>query len=203
MLGVVDSLNPMAVQPEIKIPSTLKVTDGQFLELVKANPDLRMERTASGELQVMPPTGSEGGNYNAEIGADVVIWNRRTRLGKVFDSSTGFKLPNGATRAPDAAWVTQERWEALTPEQRQGFAPLCPDFVLELASATDDIADLRAKMREYIENGCRLGWLIDPRTETVEIYRPRRSPEVLRSPEMLSGEDVLPEFVLSFQTLFA
>jgi Uma2 family endonuclease len=192
----------MIVSLPIKVPSSLKVTDEQFLQLAKANPDLRLERTAEGALIVMPPTGSEGGSYNAELSADFVMWNRQTRLGKVFDSSTGFKLPNGATRAPDTAWVAQPRWEALHPEQRKGFAPLCPDFVLELASETDDIEDLRAKMQEYLDNGSRLGWLIDPKTQQVEIYRPAQPAEVLLSPEKLSGEDVLPGFVLNLHTIF-
>ncbi len=191
----------MVASPPIKVPARLQVTDEQFLQLTKANPDLRMERTAEGELIVMPPTGSEGGSYNAELSADLVMWNRQARLGKVFDSSTGFTLPNGATRTPDAAWVAQSRWNALTPEQRKGFAPLCPDFVLELASETDNIADLRAKMQEYLDNGCRLGWLIDPKTQQVEIYRPTQPVEVLQSPERLSGENVLPGFELNFQTL--
>jgi Uma2 family endonuclease len=162
----------VVVAPSLYIPSGMSVTDEQFLQLAKANPDLRMERTAEGTLVVMLPTGSEGGSYNAELSAEFVMWNRRARLGKVFDSSTGFKLPNGATRSPDTAWVAQARWDALTLEQRQGFAPLCPDFVLELASATDDRADLRAKMQEYRDNGSRLGWLIDPKTRQVDIYRP-------------------------------
>ncbi len=193
----------MAVLPLVKIPAHLYVTDKQFLQLIKANPDLRLERTAEGELCVMPPTGSEGGSYNAEVSADVVVWNRATHLGKVFDSSTGFRLPNGAIRAPDTAWVAQPRWEVLTPAQRQGFAPLCPDFVLELASATDTIEELRAKMQEYLDNGCRLGWLIDPQTQQVEIYRPAQPVEVLHAPAMLVGEEVLPGFVLDLQRIFS
>jgi Uma2 family endonuclease len=120
----------------------------------------------------------------------------------VFDSSTGFRLPNGAIRAPDTAWVAQARWQALTSEQRQGFAPLCPDFILELASATDDMDDLRAKMQEYLENGCRLGWLIDRQTQQVEIYRPDQPVEILQAPATLSGEDVLPGFVLNLHSIF-
>jgi Uma2 family endonuclease len=192
----------MVVSPLIKIPEHLQVTDEQFLQLAMANPELRLERTAEGELVVMPPTGSEGGSFNAELSADIVLWNRQTRLGKVFDSSTGFKLPNGAIRAPDTAWVAQQRWEMLTPEQRKGFAPLCPDFVLELASETDDIDDLRAKMQEYFDNGCRLGWLIDPTTQRVEIYRPGQSVEVLQAPAMLSGDEVLPGFALDLRRVF-
>ncbi len=186
----------------VQIPNTLRVTDDQFLELVRANPDLRMERTAEGELIIMSPTGSEGGNYNAELTTDFGIWNRQAKLGKIFDSSTGFKLPNGATRAPDTAWVKQARWDALTPEQQKGFAPLCPDFVLELASETDDIEILQAKMQEYLENGCFLGWLIDPETRQVEIYRPDQEVEVLQNPESLSGEDILPGFTLNLETIF-
>ena len=190
------------VNVSVKIPQTLQVTNEQFMELVKANPDLRMERTAQGELIAMPPTGSEGGSYNAELTTDFVIWNRRTELGKVFDSSTGFKLPNGATRAPDTAWVRQERWDTLTPEQRKGFAPICPNFVLELVSETDDIEVLQAKMQEYLDNGCSLGWLIDPKTRRVEVYRPNRAVEVLQNPKALSGEDILPGFELNLGTIF-
>lgn len=191
----------MAISPSIKIPTSMKVTDDQFRQLVRANPDLRMERTAKGALIVMPPTGSEGGNYNAELNADVVIWNRQTRRGKVFDSSTGFHLPNDAIRSPDVAWVAQQHWDTLTPEQRKGFAPLCPDFVVELASETDNLDDLRAKMREYLDNGCRLGWLLDPQTQQAEIYRPDRPVEVLQLPATLTGEDVLPGFVLNLEAI--
>ena len=190
------------VNVSVKIPQTLQVTNEQFMELVKANPDLRMERTAQGELIAMPPTGSEGGSYNAELTTDFVIWNRRTELGKVFDSSTGFKLPNGATRAPDTAWVRQERWDTLTPEQRKGFAPICPNFVLELVSETDDIEVLQAKMQEYLDNGCFLGWLIEPKTRRVEVYRPNQAVEVLQNPKALSGEDILPGFELNLGTIF-
>jgi Uma2 family endonuclease len=123
-------------------------------------------------------------------------------LGRVFDSSTGFKLSNGATRAPDTAWVTNERWNALTPEQRKKFAPICPDFVLELASESDDLDTLRQKMLEYIDNGCRLSWLVIPKTQQVEVYRGDGSIEVLQSPATLSGEAVLPGFVLNLVAIF-
>ncbi|KAI9132003.1 Uma2 family endonuclease [Acaryochloris sp. CCMEE 5410] len=191
------------VNVPVKIPQTLYVTDEQFLELVRANPDLRMERTAQGEVIIMSPTGSEGGNRNAEFTIDLGIWNRRKKLGMVFDSSTGFKLPNGNTRAPDTAWVKQERWDALTPEQRMGFAPICPDFVLELASETDDIEVLQAKMQEYLDNGCSLGWLINPKTLRVEIYRPNRMVEVLHNPKTLSGGETLPDFELKLNIIFS
>jgi len=193
----------MVTSVPIHIPKTLRVTDDQFLEIVKANPELRLERTAIGELIAMPPTGSESGNYNSELTVDVGVWNRQHSTGKVFDSSTGFRLPNGAIRSPDVAWVAQSRWDALTPEQRKGFAPLVPDFVMELVSETDDLATLKAKMQEYRENGCRLGWLINPRTRTVEIYRPQGAPEVVPFTTSLSGDDILPGFQLHLQTLFA
>lgn len=193
----------MVTSPAIKIPDHLKVSEEQFWQLVWANPELRMERTAEGELIVMPPTGSEGGSFNLELSTDLAIWNRQTLLGIAFDSSTGFRLPNGAIRSPDSSWVTKSRWDALTPEQRQGFAPICPDFVLELVSVSDDIEELRTKMQEYINNGCRLGWLIDPRTRQVEIYRHNQPVEVLQAPDYISGEDVLPGFILNLQLIFA
>lgn len=185
----------MVSSPPIYLPQSFTITDDQFWELSRTNPELRLERTSNGELIVMPPTGSEGGSHNAEVTTDIVIWNRKTQLGKVFDSSTGFKLPNGATRAPDTAWIANERWNKLTPAQRKRFAPICPDFVLELVSESDDVETLRRKMQEYIENGCRLGWLIIPTAQQAEIYRGDRPTEVLQSPTSLSGEDVLPGFV--------
>jgi Uma2 family endonuclease len=192
----------MVIAPAVNLPRHLKVTDQQFLEFTQANPELRLERTAQGELIVMPPTGSEGGSYNAELTYDLVGWNRQTRLGKVFDSSTGFRLPNGAIRAPDGAWIEQARSDALTPEQRTGFAPICPDFVIELASETDDREDLRKKMQEYIDNGCCLGWLILPKNQQVEIYRPKQPVESVPFSIPLSGEDVLPGFVLNLKHIF-
>lgn len=150
----------------------------------------------------MPPTGSEGGHYNAELTIDMGLWNRRTQLGKIFDSSTGFQLANGAIRAPDTAWITNERWNSLTPDQRQRFAPICPDLVLELASQSDDLETLRHKMQEYMENVCRLGWLIISRIQQVEIYRGNGVVEGLQSPRSLSGENVLPGLVLDLVAIF-
>lgn len=196
------SYSAMVSSLPIRIPKALRVSDKQFLDFVAANPDLRLERTATGELIIMPPTGSESGNYNFELTTDLGIWNRQARLGKAFDSSTGFRLPNGATRSPDSAWITHERWNKLTPQQRKGFAPICPDFVLELASETDSAETLRLKMQEYIDNGCRLGWLIIPKTKQAEIYRPGQMPESQQSPEILSGETVLPGFILNLKMIF-
>ena len=186
----------------IHLPRTLRCTQEQFVELVKANPELRWELTAQGEVIVMPPTGSETGNYNSELIANFVIWNRQSQLGKVFDSSTGFRLPNGAIRSPDVAWIAQERWAQLSPEQRRTFAPICPDFVVELVPPTDDVNALEAKMQEYIENGCRLGWLVNPQKLQVTVYRPQMAPEIISFDVPLTGEDVLPGFTLDLRQIF-
>jgi Uma2 family endonuclease len=167
------------------------LTREKFHELCLANPDHRMERTAQGELIIMMPTGGETGNYNFELGIDLGNWNRQTKAGKAFDSSTGFALPKGSDRSPDVSWISLEKWNALTPEQRKGFLPVCPDFVIELLSPTDRWQSGMEKMAEYMDNGCRLGWLIEPKTKRVAIYRPNQEPEILYAPPTLSGEDVL------------
>jgi Uma2 family endonuclease len=187
----------------LNIPSTLKLTDEQFYYLCLANRDLRLELTAQGDLIVMPPTGGGAGKRNSALNIELGLWNRASKLGFVFDSSTGFKLPNGATRSPDASWVSKERWESLTPQQQEQFPPLCPDFVVELRSPSDAISQLRDKMQEYLTNGCRLGWLIDPQTQQVEIYRPNQAVEILQSPTTLSGEDVLPGFALDLTQIIS
>jgi len=186
----------------LQIPKSLKFTDDKFVEIVAANKDLRLELSSQGELSIMSPTGGETGDRNLELGGQVWFWNRQNGLGKAFDSSTGFKLPNGATRSPDVSWIKIERWNALTSEQRKKFLPLCPDFVIELVSESDDLADTQAKMREYIANGLQLGWLINPKSQQVEIYRPNQEIEVLESPTSLFGEDVLPGFILDLQPIF-
>ncbi len=189
----------------VNIPNTLtlQVSHEQFVDLALANRDLQLERTATGELIIMPPTGSDTGKRNLDIAGQVWLWNRQTKLGEAFDSSTGFRLPNGANRSPDAAWVGKQRWDALTLEQQETFAPICPDFVLELRSKTDSLEKLQAKMREYIENGAGLGWLIDRKNQQVEIYRPGRNVEVLDHPVSLSGEDILPGFVLDLTEVWS
>lgn len=182
----------------------LRVTPEQFAALAAANRELRLERSATGELLVNPPTGSETGYRNSKINYFLVRWiEEEGGNGRAFDSSTGFELPNGSNRSPDAAWVSQNSWDALTPEQCQGFAPLCPDFVVELRSQSDTIPVLRSKMTEYIENGARLGWLIDPQNQRVEIYRPGQGVEVLENPDTLSGERVLPGFTLNLSRVWA
>jgi Uma2 family endonuclease len=182
-------------------PIVIALTDEQFEELCRNNRDLRFEQTATGELIIMPPTGWETGNRNIEIAYQVQAWSRATKMGKAFDSSTGFILPNGAKRSPDAAWVSQDRLDALNPNPDK-FLPLAPDFAIELRSATDNLQTLRQKMEEYIAVGVRLGWLINPQDKQVEIYRPDQGVEVLQSPSQVSGEDVLPGFSLSLTDLW-
>ena len=186
-------------------PSTLKLkidlTNEQFFQMCQKNSNYRFERTASGEILIMPPTGSDTGNRNFDMVVELGIWNKQTKLGKGFDSSTGFTLPNSAERSPDASWVKIERWNALTPEQQEKFAPICPDFVVELHSRTDSLKELQEKMQEYIENGTQLGWLIDRKNKRVEIYRPGKDVEILDNPASLLGENVLPGFVLDLQEI--
>lgn len=185
-----------ALAVNIPLTLTLTVTHEQFVELAIANRELQLERTEAGELIVNPPTGGETGRINSDLSGQLWLWNRQTKRGKAFSSSTGFHLPNGADRSPDASWVRQERWDALTPKEKESFIPLCPDFVVELRSKTDNMEPLRAKMKEYMNNGARLGWLIDRKNRKVEIYRQNQDVEVLENPVTLSGEDVLPGFVL-------
>ena len=180
----------------------IQLTDEQFFELCQHHSYYQFERTASGELIIMTPTGSETGNRNFEIAVQLGIWNKKYNLGFAFDSSTGFKLPNGAERSPDASWVRKERWNALTLEQQQKFAPLCPDFVIELLSPTDSLPKTREKMVEYIENNARLGWLINRKNKQVEIYRSGKDVEIRPTPVTLSGEDVLPYFVLELKEIW-
>lgn len=187
----------------LNFDAIMKLGPDQFQVLCAANPEVKLELNASGELVIMSPTGGETGAWNAELNADLVIWNRQTQLGKIFDSSTGFSLPNGAQRSPDAAWIPLEKWNALVPEQKQGFLPLCPDFVMELLSPSDSWIQGMEKMREYLENGCRLGWLIDPRGKRVAIYRTGKSVEIIESPPSLSGEDVLEGLVIDIEALWA
>ncbi|MBE9165548.1 MULTISPECIES: Uma2 family endonuclease [Microcoleaceae] len=187
----------IAIQsPATSIELSINLTDEQFFQLCQNNRDYQFERTASGELIIMPPTGSETSKRNIDLSYQLQAWSRQNNLGVAFDSSGGFKLPNGADRSPDASWVKKERWDALTPEQKDSFAPLCPDFVVELRSKTDSLKKLQEKMQEYIDNGARLGWLIDRQNRRVEIYRPGQSVEILQNPATVSGEDVLPGFVL-------
>jgi Uma2 family endonuclease len=191
MTAVIVNLNPI-----------IELTDEQFYQLCRANSDVQFERNAKGELIIMPPTGGGTGKRNIELAADLVIWNRQTRLGVCFDSSTCFRLPQGGDRSPDVSWILQSRWDSLTPDEQEKFPPICPDFVLELMSPSDNLKIAQEKMQEYLNNGIRLGWLINRRTQTVEIYRQGQAVEVLQSPTTLSGEDVLPGFALNLQLIW-
>ncbi|MDJ0900919.1 MAG: Uma2 family endonuclease [Xenococcus sp. MO_188.B8] len=190
----------------IAIPKGFRVTPEQFDQLAYAEQLARMELTKNGELIVMSPTGGEAGEKNFNLYIDLGIWNRQTKLGKAFDSSTIFVLPNGARRSPDVSWIRLERWNALTLKEKQGFPPIAPDFVIELVSPSDiknqRYEELQEKMQEYLDNGVRLGWLIEPSAKTVEIYRVGQQLEILNNPQTLSGEDVLPGFVLDLSEIF-
>lgn len=197
------SLAPPQTLPARDNDAPLPVTAAQMKRLSLAYPDLRMELTAEGELVIMPPTFGESGRRNFKITTQLGVWAEADGTGEGFDSNTGFVLPNGATRAPDAAWVQKSRWTALPPHVReQEFVPLAPDFVLELRSNTDRLSTLQAKMREYAANGVRLGWLINPRDSTAEVYRMGQDAERLAHPLSLSGEDVLPGFVLDLSPIW-
>ncbi|MBW4505593.1 MAG: Uma2 family endonuclease [Scytonematopsis contorta HA4267-MV1] len=186
----------------LKLDPIIKLTEDQFYQLCQENPDMKLERNHKGELVIMPPTGGGTGKRNFEIATDFGIWNRQSQLGICFDSSTCFKLPNGGDRSPDVAWVKKERWDALTPEKQEKFPPIAPDFVLELMSPSDILKDVQNKMQEYMDAGVKLGWLLDRKTHRVEIYRQGRGVEVLENPTQLSGEDVLPGFILNLQVVW-
>ncbi|MEB3310106.1 MAG: Uma2 family endonuclease [Snowella sp.] len=185
----------------IKLDS-LTLSDEQFYQLCQNNRDLRFERNCRGDLVIMPPTGGETGERNSEINYQLRHWNKHSQQGKVFDSSTGFKLSNGSDKSPDAAWIPLEKWNGLTPEERQGFVPLCPDFVIELRSKSDNLKVLQEKMQEYLENGTQLGWLINRQDRQVEIYRQGQAVEVLNHPMSLLGENILPNFILDLGTIW-
>ncbi|NEP53332.1 MAG: Uma2 family endonuclease, partial [Moorea sp. SIO3C2] len=195
---------PVETNPIVlRMPPALDMDDDQFFEFCQVNGDLRIERTLEREIIVMPPTGGETSDRNSDINFQLRLWNRQTKLGKVFESSCGFKLPNGADRSPDASWLKLERWESLSKEQRKKFIPLCPDFVIELRSPSDRVKDLKDKMEEYMENGARLGWLIEPNSRRVYIYRPGADVEQLENPATVKGDDsVLPGFVMVMEEIW-
>jgi len=180
----------------------LDLSDDTFLALCALNPDLRLELTAEGEIVIMPPTGGETGNRCIAIAATVYLWSRADGTGHAFGSSTGFRLPTGAIRSPDASWVRRDRLEAVPREARAKFLPLCPDFVIELRSPSDRLAYVQAKMDEYMANGARLGWLVDPVERTVHVYRPDSPPALLVAPERLSGEPELPGLSLELAEIW-
>jgi Uma2 family endonuclease len=180
----------------------LRVSRELFERIANENPDARLERAADGTLLLMPPTGADGSRRNLELALALGLWNKSTNLGVAFDSSGGFELPDGSVRAADAAWVRLGRWQRRSHDERNTFPPLCPDFVVELRSPTDRMVHLRQKLIGYIANGASLGWLIDPHEKCVEIYRPNREVEVLLSPETVSGDPVLPGFILRLAPIF-
>lgn len=187
----------------LRMPPDLQMTDEQFFEFCQVNRDLRIERDKFGEISIMPPTGSETGNRNFNIALQLGIWSEQNGTGICFDSSTGFKLSTLADRSPDASWMKLERWNTLTGEQQQKFAPICPDFVVELRSSSDNLQPLKDKMEEYIkEPGIQLGWLIDRKHRKVYIYRPGMPEECLDNPATVSGESVLPGFVLNMSKVW-
>ena len=186
----------------LKTHPVVELTDDRLLELSSLNKDLRLERTAGGDLEIMPPTGGETSNRNVKITARLDAWAERDGAGVAFDSSGGFVLPNGAVRSPDASWVRRERLTGLTVEQKRTFLPLRPDFVIELRSPSDSLTMVKAKMHEYVENGARLGWLLDPEERKVYVYRPDASVELLEGPTELSGDPVLLGFVLDLRPIW-
>ena len=186
----------------IKLDPVVKLTDDQFFEFCQINSEQRFERSASGELIVLSPTGSESGNRNASLIVQVGVWAEQDGTGLIFDSSTGFTLPNGAVRSPDVAWISKFRWNAIPPAQRKKFAPICPEFVVELRSPSDDLSTLQAKMQEYLENGAQLGWLIDPIEQQVHLYQPNAPVQQLNDPATLSGDLTLPGFVLDLSKIW-
>ena len=187
---------------KLQMSPAIDMTDEQFFAFCQQNRDYRIERNATGENTIMPPTGSETGNRNFDLIVQLGIWTRQNGTGIGFDSSAGFTLPNGAMKSSDAAWIKLEKWHSLTPEQQQKFAPICPDFIIELRSPSDNLQPLKDKLQEYIDNGVSLGWLIDRKNRKVYIYRPNSEVECLDNPATLSGESILPEFVLQLSTIW-
>ena len=186
----------MTTQSVILNIKNVELSDDQFYQLCQINEYYKFEQTAKDELIILPPSNLITGNREAELNGNLMIWNRQTKLGKVFSSSTVFTLPNGGKRSPDVAWIANERWESLSIKEKEKFAKICPDFVIELRSRTDSLSQLQEKMQEYLNSGLRLGWLIDPQNQQVEIYRQNQSVEIVSLPTSLSGENVLPGFIL-------
>ncbi len=186
----------------VNLPSIAPMNPEQFYEFCQANQDLRVERTATGEVIIMPPAFSDTGNRNLKISQQLANWADQDGTGESFDSSTGFTLPNGATRSPDASWIKLDRWNALTDEQKASFAPICPDFVIELRSSSDTLSSLQAKMQEYMDNGALLGFLIDRKHRTVHLYRPNQTPELLDAPTSVSADPELSGFILNMTKIW-
>jgi Uma2 family endonuclease len=190
------------MEATVHVRPVINLDDEQFYELCQLNRDLRMERNAQGDVVIMPPVGGETSDQNAEITMQLRLWAKRDARGTTFDSSGGFLLPNGTVRSPDASWIEKARLEALDAEERQRFIPLCPSFVIELRSPTDRLRHLQEKMQEYLDNGTRLGWLIDPQEKRVHVYRPHLPAAVVDGPSQIAGDPVLPGFVLDLSEIW-
>jgi Uma2 family endonuclease len=186
----------------VNFPASAEMTAAEFYAFCQANRDLRIERSASGEVIVMPPAFSDTGNRNLKIAQQLANWADADGTGEAFDSSAGFTLPNGATRSPDATWIRLSRWNALTEAEKASFAPICPDFVVELRSSSDSLTGLKAKLDEYLANGASLGWLIDRKVRQVHVYRPDQDPEILAHPESVCGDPLLPGFALQMARIW-
>jgi Uma2 family endonuclease len=182
--------------------TSLRLTPAQFEQLCRDNPDLRLELTSNGGLIAMPPAGTTTGKRNASLTRQLTTWAEKDGSGIAFDSSTGFTLPDSAVLSPDASWVKRERWDALSEDEQEGFAPLCPDFVIELRSRWNTLKAQQAKMQEYLDNGTQLAWFIDPRNRRVFIYRPSEDVEVLTDAASISADPILKGFVLQLTELW-
>ncbi|MBI3694416.1 MAG: Uma2 family endonuclease [Acidobacteria bacterium] len=196
-------LKDVESQAPVLIRADRRMTDDEYYDFCQANPDLRIERSAEGEILIMAPTGGETSDRNIDLSAQLHTWARRDGRGKVFDSNVEFVLPSSAARSPDASWVERSRWDLLTREQKRKFPPLCPDFVVELTSPSDRLDQVQAKMREWMENGVQLGWLLDADHRTAYIYRPNRKPEKLLDPRRLVGEGPVGGFVLELAYIWS
>jgi Uma2 family endonuclease len=201
-----ETLTPSGHFWDEQFPILLKIntkewTDDEYFDFCQRNQDLQIETDKNGDLILMPPTGAETGDKNSELNMQLRIWAKKDGKGKTFDSNTEFKLPNGAKKSPDASWILKDRYDALTQNEREGFPPICPDFVVELRSKSDRLKPIQEKMAEFIENGVRLGWLIDPYKKQVHIYRTSGEIEILENPKTVSGEDVLEGFILDLEEI--
>jgi len=197
-----DRLTDYSLQMLLRFYPVITLTDDQFYDFCQINREMRIEKTGRGDILIMAPTGGETSRRNSELIAALVNWTKKDKTGVAFDSSGGFILPNGATRSPDAAWIQRSRLAGLTRKQKEKFIPLCPDFVIELRSPSDTLGTLQEKLQEYMDNGAKLGWLIDPVQKNFFIYRPDRNPECLKNPEEVSGESVLPNFMLELDEIW-
>lgn len=191
----------MAEALAIKSEKLSSMTDEELLRFCHDNEHLRVERDSQGLIYIMAPTFTETGLYNNNISFELTLWNRRSALGYVFDSSTGFKLPNGSMRSPDASWISKQRWESLASTNKKGFAQICPDFVIELKSSSDSLDYLRDKMEDWLQNGCHLGWILDLEEKTCHVFRPNSAIILISFPSDIQADDVLPDFKLTWESI--